>query len=202
MTILGISAAARAAGINRSTLQRAIKTGRLSATIDAAGERGIDLAELLRVFGPLRQMPQEDPTAPPQPVAPIAAADAAVVELWREQLRQAQEREQQACEREHQAYDREARLLTMLETAKQVLQAEQRPAATSNRSSCPHHAPHDTTPPSSAVVVAGDPGPGHRRPGLDPHQRLLAAWRMTSIYLERREPARNRQRSRVSFRER
>ena len=60
MAILGISAAARAAGVNRSTLQRAIKTGRLSATIDAAGERGIDLAELLRVFGPLRQMPQED----------------------------------------------------------------------------------------------------------------------------------------------
>jgi hypothetical protein len=125
MTILGISAAARAAGVNRSTLQRAIKTGRLSATIDAAGERGIDLAELLRVFGPLRQVPQEDATAPPQPAAPIAAADATVVELLREQLRQAQEREQQAREREHQAQEREARLLTMLETAQQVLQAEQ-----------------------------------------------------------------------------
>lgn len=118
MTILGISAAARAAGVNRSTLQRAIKTGRLSATIDAAGERGIDLAELLRVFGPLRQMPQEDPAASPQPAAPIAAADVTVVDLLREQLRQAQEREQQAQERE-------VRLLTMLETAQQVLQAEQ-----------------------------------------------------------------------------
>ena len=118
MTILGISAAARAAGVNRSTLQRAIKTGRLSATIDAAGERGIDLAELLRVFGPLRQMPQEDSAALPQPAAPIAAADATMVELLREQLRQAQERERQAQERE-------VRLLTMLETAQQVLQAEQ-----------------------------------------------------------------------------
>ena len=125
MTILGISAAARAAGVNRSTLQRAIKTGRLSATIDAAGERGIDLAELLRVFGPLRQMPQEDPAASPQPAAPIAAVDAAGVELLKEQLRQAQEREQQARERERQFQDRENQLLALLRDAQRILADEQ-----------------------------------------------------------------------------
>jgi hypothetical protein len=125
MTILGISAAARAAGVNRSTLQRAIKTGRLSATIDAAGERGIDLAELLRVFGPLRQMRQEDPAASPQPAAPIAAADAAGVELLKEQLRQAQEREQQARERERQFQDRENQLLALLRDAQRILADEQ-----------------------------------------------------------------------------
>lgn len=125
MTILGISAAARAAGINRSTLQRAIKTGRISATIDAAGERGIDLAELLRAFGPLRQMPQEDPAAPPQPAAPIAAADAAVVELLKEQLQQAQKREQQACERERQFQDREKQLFALLLDAQCILADEQ-----------------------------------------------------------------------------
>lgn len=125
MTILGISAAARAAGINRSTLQRAIKTGRISTTIDAAGERGIDLAELLRAFGPLRQMPQEDPAAPPQPAAPIAAADAAVVELLKEQLQQAQKREQQACERERQFQDREKQLFALLLDAQCILADEQ-----------------------------------------------------------------------------
>lgn len=125
MTILGISAAARAAGVNRSTLQRAIKNGRLSATIDAAGERGIDLAELLRVFGPLRQMPQEDPAASPQPAALIAAVDAAGVELLKEQLQQAQEREQQAHERERQFQDRENQLLALLRDAQRILADEQ-----------------------------------------------------------------------------
>ncbi len=125
MAILGISAAARAAGVNRSTLQRAIKTGRLSATIDAAGERGIDLAELLRVFGPLRQMRQEGPAASPRPAAPIAAVDAAGVELLKEQLRQAQEREQQTRERERQFQDRENQLLALLRDAQRILADEQ-----------------------------------------------------------------------------
>lgn len=125
MTILNISAAARVAGVNRSTLQRAIKNGRLSTTIDAAGERGIDLAELLRVFGPLQQMPQEDPAALLQHAAPIAAVDVARVELLKEQLQQAQEREQQARERERQFQDRENQLLTLLRDAQRILADEQ-----------------------------------------------------------------------------
>lgn len=125
MTVLGISAAARAAGVNRSTLQRAIKNGRLSTTIDAAGERGIDLSELLRVFGPLRQTPQDEPAATPQSAAPIAAADAAGVELLKEQLRQVQEREQQARERERQFQDRENQLLALLRDAQRILADEQ-----------------------------------------------------------------------------
>jgi aconitase B len=51
MAILSISEAARAWRIGRSTLQRAIKEGRLSATNQANGSKGIDTAELLRVFG-------------------------------------------------------------------------------------------------------------------------------------------------------
>jgi excisionase family DNA binding protein len=51
MAILSISEAARAWGIGRSTLQRAIKEGRLSAANRADGSKGIDTAELLRVFG-------------------------------------------------------------------------------------------------------------------------------------------------------
>jgi hypothetical protein len=58
MTILSISAAAQTAGIDRRTLQRAIKSGRVSATVDATGRRGVDVAELLRVYGPLPTMPQ------------------------------------------------------------------------------------------------------------------------------------------------
>lgn len=48
--LLTISAAAEAAGVNRRTLQRAIADGRLSVTRDAQGKRGVDPAELFRVF--------------------------------------------------------------------------------------------------------------------------------------------------------
>lgn len=122
MTIFTISAAAHAAGIDRRTLQRAIKSGRLSATANAAGERGIDLAELIRIFGPLREMPQELPqgqSAAMSRDAPGGAAGAALLETLRDQVRQAQEQLRQAYEREQQAQQEKARLLALLE-AEQV----------------------------------------------------------------------------------
>ena len=117
--IVSISEAARAAGINRRTLQRAIQTGRLSATVDAAGGRGVDLAELIRVFGPLKEAPQETPRGPDAVMshetaphtAPHTAPETALVAVLREQLQQAQQEK--------------GRLMSLLETAQQVLQAEQ-----------------------------------------------------------------------------
>ena len=114
MTILNLSAAARTCGIDRKTLYRAIKTGRISTTTNAAGERGIDVAELLRVFGPLKETPQVSRgefVDVPHSAPPTTVPNTALIEMLREQVRQAQERE--------------ARLLTLLETAQQVLQAEQ-----------------------------------------------------------------------------
>ena len=99
-------------------IYRAIKSGRLSATTTTTGERGIDLAELLRVFGPLPQAQQGEDVALPHSATPEHTVDATLIKVLQEQLQQANEREQQAQERE-------ARLLTMLETAQQVLQAEQ-----------------------------------------------------------------------------
>ncbi len=95
MTILNLSAAARAAGVDRTTIQRAIKKGRLSLTRDAAGKPGIDVAELERVFGPLQ--PDSGKSAGPPP----HAAEREVIDLLREQLQQAQ--------------DDKARLLGLLE---------------------------------------------------------------------------------------
>jgi len=118
MTILSISAAANAAGIDRRTLQRAIKSGRLSATVNAAGERGIDIAELIRAFGPLQGMPQGTPQGQDAAVsqdAPGGAAGAALIEALRDQVRQAQEQLRQAHDREQQAQEEKARLLTLLE---------------------------------------------------------------------------------------
>ena len=121
--ILSISAAATAAGIDRRTLQRAIKSGRISATVDAAGERGIDVAELIRVFGPLRETPQETPQRQDAALsqdAPGGAAGAALVDALRDQVRQTQEQLRQAYEREQQAQQEKARLLALLEAEQQA----------------------------------------------------------------------------------
>lgn len=106
--MLSISNAARTAGVNRSTIQRAIKSGRLSVTLDAAGRRGIDMAELLRAFGPLAPataLQQAESAAMPQSAASVAvpAGDHEVaakvpestllLQLLHAQLEQAQARE-------------------------------------------------------------------------------------------------------------
>jgi hypothetical protein len=51
MAMLGLSEAARLVGRDGSTLHRAMASGRLSYTKDAAGKRQLDPAELERVFG-------------------------------------------------------------------------------------------------------------------------------------------------------
>lgn len=58
MAEIGLAEAARLTGKNRSTLHRAMKTGRLSYTVNDAGQRQIDVAELQRVFD-LRSPPPE-----------------------------------------------------------------------------------------------------------------------------------------------
>jgi hypothetical protein len=50
MALIGLSEAARIAGKNRTTIFRAMKSGRLSFTVNCAGERQVDVAELERVF--------------------------------------------------------------------------------------------------------------------------------------------------------
>mgnify|MGYP003606408259 FL=1 len=104
MALLNLTAAAQAAGVNRSTVARALKNGRLSATNNEIGERCIDTAELMRVFGPLKADAQAN--AHPLPMQAIGVD--ALVEVLQEQLRHATEREQQGRERE-------LRLLAMLE---------------------------------------------------------------------------------------
>ena len=54
MPILTITEAAKAAGISRPTLYRRIKSGQLSTARQPDGTKGIESAELLRVFGTLR----------------------------------------------------------------------------------------------------------------------------------------------------
>ena len=66
MALLSISEAARRAGVDRSTIQRAIKAGRVSATRDSQGRRCVDAAELGRVYGAVPQHAAGTPEAPQQ----------------------------------------------------------------------------------------------------------------------------------------
>lgn len=66
MTNIGLSEAARLTGKPRSTLHRAMKTGRLSYTVGPDGARLIDPAELERIY-------DVRPNATPAPDAPPVA---------------------------------------------------------------------------------------------------------------------------------
>lgn len=109
MPLLNLTAASRVAGVGRSTIVRALKSGRLSATTNEQGERVIDTSELARVFGPLKG--NDYPNEQAVDSHDIGQNDD-MVSLLREQLAAALEREQQAIE---QGREREARLLTLLE---------------------------------------------------------------------------------------
>ena len=52
-----LGTAAKATGLNRSTVLRAIKSGKISATKNEHGEWQIDPAELHRVFPPVADAP-------------------------------------------------------------------------------------------------------------------------------------------------
>ena len=157
-----IAGAARAAGVGRATIQRALKSGRLSATTNEQGERVIDLAELLRVFGPLKQGEQPANSIASQlDTGGEQGSSAVLVEVLREQLHKAEEREQQVQKRKPGCWP--------------CWKPSSRPAATSNRSSC--HRPQPDLPPRRHhrlwLLLAS--WPWRRHSGLDPHQRLLAA---------------------------
>ena len=91
-----INEAAKLVGRDRKTLYRAIKEGRLSATVDATGQKRVDTAELLRVYGPFSE--QQDirhsraTVSTPQHTTPDATPDAtARLALLEAELRHARE---------------------------------------------------------------------------------------------------------------
>ena len=109
MALLNLTAASRAAGVNRSTVARAVKSGKLSTTTNEQGERCIDTAELMRAFGPLEADARGDAHHLHRHAQGDAQAQSMLVEVLQEQLRQATERELEGRERE-------ARLLALLES--------------------------------------------------------------------------------------
>ena len=98
MAVISISEAARTWRIARSTLQRAIQEGRLSTTTRADGSKGIDTAELIRVFGEAPVALQERGSSEVERATP-SAADSIIatlqtqVKLLQAQLQETRQRE-------------------------------------------------------------------------------------------------------------
>jgi hypothetical protein len=104
MPLVNARSAAQLTGRDRSTILRAIESGKLSAVRDEHGHFQIDPAELERVYGTLRSPASADAEAaadamPQHAYAAELAAQAKEIEFLRrenELLRHSQEREHQA----------------------------------------------------------------------------------------------------------
>jgi hypothetical protein len=88
-----LQSAATACGVNRSTILRAIKSGRISATKDELGAWVLEPVEVHRVY-PLVAVDGANAVAVPDRAPPNAAADILVAELreMMASMRQAHER--------------------------------------------------------------------------------------------------------------
>jgi hypothetical protein len=106
---LTLGAAAKAVGKSKSTLARAISSGRMTAHRDDQGVYHIDGSELARVYGwTPHEAPQRD-TMPPHatPERHPLEVEVAVLRTRLEMMVEMQERDREALERERAALDRE-----------------------------------------------------------------------------------------------
>ncbi len=88
-------------GKSRATIQRHIKTGKLSRT-----DEGIDTAELMRVYGALINTPDRSPSQ---------SKDNAMSEREQWLMSQIETLQQQLIEQKEEHLDREKRLMALLE---------------------------------------------------------------------------------------
>ena len=97
MAILNLAQAAKAAHVARSTLYRAIRQGRLSAVSHPSGGRGVDTAELIRVFGPLQGATEQTQQSDTQQDVALLRVQLAALQrenrLLREEVEASRERE-------------------------------------------------------------------------------------------------------------
>lgn len=93
MAILSISEAARKAGVARSTIQRKLKEGSLSAIRRPDGTRGIETSELYRVFGEPQGRQQDASAVQPETEHQERALLQSQLEAMRQELDAARDRE-------------------------------------------------------------------------------------------------------------
>lgn len=125
MAILSLREAAQAANVSRQTVYRYAKAGKLSTVVRDDNSKGVDTAELARVFGPLRSPETVTETRnKPETAGNSDSALQGELEATRLALKIAQESLTQAAERER-------RLLEILDRQTKLLEhqppAEQKP---------------------------------------------------------------------------
>jgi hypothetical protein len=76
-----LAEAAAACGLDKSTVRRAVRKGRISGTRDELGVWHVEASELHRVFPPAARPATEDTTAAPRGAPADAATNALVSEL-------------------------------------------------------------------------------------------------------------------------
>jgi predicted site-specific integrase-resolvase len=114
---IGVVAAANAAGVSRATINRYLKSGKLSATADRKGARVIDTAELARVFGDLQPAAtNQQPRVQPRATIAVLQEKLAALESENATLRRELDT----------AHDEKARLLALVEKGHQRLLTDQR----------------------------------------------------------------------------
>lgn len=131
MSKLNISEAARATDKPRSTIQRNIKKGVLSAETDATGRTVIDVSELQRVFGNLDMdavaRGAEQSGAKEQSATAQNGAETELMRLKLEYVErerdEAQRREREERDRHQETKEEKARLFDMLEQAQKTIAA-------------------------------------------------------------------------------
>lgn len=84
MTKLTIGRMAKLYGLHRSTLHEAVAKGRVTAVLDGKGQRVIDLAEMIRVYGEPSGKSTHNPTPSPDT---LQALHPGVLEPLLEELR-------------------------------------------------------------------------------------------------------------------
>lgn len=141
MTQLTVRDAADRVGVTRQTVFKAIKEGKISATVNARGQKQIDVSELLRVYGRL-QSPDDTVGAlvDKTRLSPLSSTTAALqlelerakmllqvkeIELSavRERVEELKVREQEAKGREREAAEERLRMLGVIEQQNRLLSA-------------------------------------------------------------------------------
>ena len=151
MAELTLREAARQVGVSRQSVYRMVKDGRLTATVRHDGQKVVDTAELLRVFGSLspRQSPGQPETVaqgdsprqpatvtatPPAPQAMTADERRREVEIadreaLRAELQAARERIRDVEGQLQEAREREAKLMELAQSATRLLEHREAAAA-------------------------------------------------------------------------
>lgn len=100
MSKVSITQAAKMADISRSYLyKKYINPGLISISVED-GKKLIDVSELIRVFGTIKNVDSNDIQQDTEDNTPDAATNSEIVELLKTQLAEAKEREKEFQERE------------------------------------------------------------------------------------------------------